>query len=55
MMDNEHVPLARKVARNFYQAHKNMPIDPVRPQVEKNAGEAQKNAPDNYVFQKKEW
>jgi hypothetical protein len=55
LMDKEHVPLDTQVGRKQYQARKNKTIDPVRVQVENNAGNAQKNAPENYMFQKKEW
>lgn len=57
MMDDEHVPLDRQVGRKAYQARKNKTPNPLRSQVEKNAGEAQKNMPPGgqYIFQKKEW
>lgn len=54
--NNEHVPLDRKVGRESYKARtKNAPRDNFRSQVEQNAGNAQVNAPENYMFQKKEW
>lgn len=54
--DREHVPLDRKIGREAYKARtKNAAKDNFRSQAEKNAGDAQVNAPANYMFQKKEW